>query len=80
MSLDSKNYSESNSKEKSQIKTLRDNRDFLKKMKRLVDISISLSALVILFSVFLIVAYKVRKDFGSPLFFSKTAGKRWKTI
>ncbi|WP_291356419.1 sugar transferase [Acinetobacter sp. UBA3106] len=38
-------------------------------MKRLVDISISLIALIILSPVFLIVAYKVRKNLGSPIFF-----------
>lgn len=38
-------------------------------MKRLVDISISLIALIILSPIFLIVAYKVRKNLGSPIFF-----------
>ena len=38
-------------------------------MKRLVDISISLIALFILSPIFLFVAYKVRKNLGSPIFF-----------
>lgn len=38
-------------------------------MKRLIDIIISLIALIILSPVFLIVAYKVRKELGSPIFF-----------
>lgn len=38
-------------------------------MKRLVDIVISLIALVILSPIFLLVAYKVRKNLGSPIFF-----------
>ncbi|AWL30328.1 sugar transferase [Acinetobacter defluvii] len=38
-------------------------------MKRLVDIVISLTALIILSPIFLIVAYKVRKNLGSPIFF-----------
>lgn len=38
-------------------------------MKRLVDIVISLLALIILSPVFAIVAYKVRKNLGSPIFF-----------
>lgn len=38
-------------------------------MKRLVDILISLIALIILSPIFLIVAYKVRKNLGSPIFF-----------
>lgn len=38
-------------------------------MKRLIDIIISLIALIVLFPVFLIVAYKVRKELGSPIFF-----------
>ncbi|MDM1759124.1 sugar transferase [Acinetobacter sp. 256-1] len=38
-------------------------------MKRLVDIIISLTALIILSPIFLIVAYKVRKNLGSPIFF-----------
>ena len=39
------------------------------KMKRLVDIIISLLALVILSPIFLWVAYKVRQYLGSPIFF-----------
>lgn len=38
-------------------------------LKRLVDIIISLIAIIILSPVFLIVAYKVRKNLGSPIFF-----------
>ncbi len=38
-------------------------------LKRLVDIVISLIALLILFPIFIIVAYKVRKNLGSPVFF-----------
>ncbi|NOZ97709.1 MAG: sugar transferase [Gammaproteobacteria bacterium] len=38
-------------------------------MKRLVDVLISLIALIILSPIFLIVAYKVRKNLGSPIFF-----------
>ena len=48
-------------------------------MKRLVDISVSLIALIILFPIFLIVAYKVRKNLGSPiLFFQERPGKNGK--
>ncbi|WP_369027547.1 sugar transferase [Acinetobacter baumannii] len=38
-------------------------------IKRLLDIFISLFALLILMPVFLIVVYKVRKNLGSPVFF-----------
>ena len=38
-------------------------------MKRLVDILISLIALIILSPIFLLVAYKVRKNLGSPILF-----------
>ncbi|WP_269510742.1 sugar transferase [Acinetobacter baumannii] len=38
-------------------------------LKRLVDIIIALSALILLMPVFLIVIYKVRKNLGSPVFF-----------
>lgn len=38
-------------------------------MKRLVDIIISLIALLLLSPIFFIVAYKVRKNLGSPIFF-----------
>lgn len=38
-------------------------------LKRLSDIIISLTALIILSPIFLIVAYKVRKNLGSPIFF-----------
>ena len=37
-------------------------------LKRLVDIIIALSALILLMPVFLIVIYKVRKNLGSPVF------------
>ncbi|MDQ9752196.1 sugar transferase, partial [Acinetobacter baumannii] len=42
-------------------------------MKRIVDIVISLTALIILSPIFIWVAYKVRKNLGSPVFF---LGKR----
>lgn len=38
-------------------------------MKRLVDIVISLVALIVLSPIFLLVAYQVRKNLGSPIFF-----------
>lgn len=38
-------------------------------MKRLFDIIISLTALIFLSPVFLIIAYKVRQNLGSPIFF-----------
>lgn len=38
-------------------------------MKRLIDILIALTALIILSPIFVIVAYKVRKNLGSPIFF-----------
>lgn len=38
-------------------------------MKRLVDIVIALIALFMLFPLFILVAYKVRKNLGSPVFF-----------
>ncbi len=38
-------------------------------MKRLVDIFIATIALILLSPIFLIVAYKVRKNLGSPIFF-----------
>lgn len=38
-------------------------------MKRLLDIIISLTALILLSPIFLFVAYKVRKNLGSPIFF-----------
>ncbi|XXO90330.1 sugar transferase [Acinetobacter baumannii] len=38
-------------------------------MKRIVDIVISLTALIILSPIFIRVAYKVRKNLGSPVFF-----------
>lgn len=48
-------------------------------MKRLVDILIALTALIILSPIFLLVAYKVRKNLGSPIFFyQERAGKNAK--
>lgn len=45
-------------------------------MKRLVDILISLIALIILSPIFLLVTYKVRKNLGSPvLFYQERPGK-----
>lgn len=38
-------------------------------LKRFVDIVIALIALMILLPIFLLVAYKVHKNFGSPIFF-----------
>ena len=38
-------------------------------MKRLFDILIALTALIILSPIFIVVAYKVRKNLGSPIFF-----------
>ena len=38
-------------------------------MKRLVDILISLIALILLSPIFCIVALKVRKNLGSPIFY-----------
>ena len=38
-------------------------------MKRLIDIILSLIALVVLSPIFLFVAFKVRKNLGSPIFF-----------
>lgn len=38
-------------------------------MKRLIDIIIALTALLILSPVFILVAFKVRKNLGSPIFF-----------
>lgn len=38
-------------------------------MKRLVDIFISLTALILLSPIFILVAYKVRKNLGAPIFF-----------
>ena len=38
-------------------------------MKRLVDVLIALTALIILSPIFFLVAYKVRKNLGSPIFF-----------
>ena len=37
--------------------------------KRVIDITISLIALLVLLPVFFIIAYKVRKNLGSPIFF-----------
>lgn len=38
-------------------------------MKRLIDITIALTSLLLLTPIFLFVAYKVRKNLGSPIFF-----------
>ncbi|HCE1007024.1 sugar transferase [Acinetobacter baumannii] len=38
-------------------------------MKRLIDIVISLIALIILSPIFILIAYKVSKNLGSPIFF-----------
>ncbi|WP_228206944.1 sugar transferase [Acinetobacter sp. LoGeW2-3] len=40
-----------------------------KAVKRLIDITISLIALLILWPVFIVISYKVRKNLGSPIFF-----------
>lgn len=44
-------------------------RSDIKVAKRLVDIIISLTAIFILLPVFIIIAYKVRRNLGSPVFF-----------
>lgn len=53
-------------------------------MKRLIDIFISLIALILLSPIFLIVCYKVRKNLGSPIFFYQARpgknGKLFKMI
>lgn len=53
-------------------------------MKRLVDIIISLIALILLSPIFFIVCYKVRKNLGSPIFFCQERpgknGKLFKMI
>ncbi|TCB65114.1 sugar transferase [Acinetobacter sp. ANC 4178] len=50
-------------------------------MKRLVDIIIASIALLLLFPVFLLVALKVRKNLGSPIFFlQERPGKDGKTF
>ena len=41
----------------------------LKRMKRLIDIVVASVALLLLSPFFLMVAYKVRKNLGSPIFF-----------
>ncbi len=41
----------------------------IKVAKRLIDIVISLTAIFILLPVFIIIAYKVRRNLGSPIFF-----------
>ncbi len=38
-------------------------------MKRLIDIFISLIALIILSPIFILIAYKVSKNLGAPVFF-----------
>ena len=53
-------------------------------MKRLIDILISLIALIILSPIFFLVAYKVRQNLGSPIFFYQErpgqTGKLFKMI
>ncbi|MGY5393439.1 sugar transferase [Acinetobacter sp. NigerLNRRAM0016] len=53
-------------------------------MKRLLDILISLTTLILLSPIFLIVSYKVRKNLGSPIFFCQERpgkdGKLFKMI
>lgn len=44
-------------------------RSNIKVTKRLIDIVISLTAIFILLPVFIIIAYKVRRNLGSPIFF-----------
>ena len=41
-------------------------------MKRLLDIIISLSALILLAPLYAIIGYKVKKNLGSPIFFKQT--------
>ncbi|WP_367947486.1 sugar transferase, partial [Acinetobacter sp. BY484] len=49
--------------------------------KRLVDIVIAFLALLILFPVFIMIAYKVRKNLGSPIFFyQERPGKNGKVF
>ncbi|MFZ0021990.1 sugar transferase [Acinetobacter sp.] len=49
--------------------------------KRVVDIVIAFMALLILFPVFIIIAYKVRKNLGSPIFFyQERPGKNGKVF
>jgi lipopolysaccharide/colanic/teichoic acid biosynthesis glycosyltransferase len=43
-----------------------------KMMKRLLDIIISLSALILLAPLYAIIGYKVKKNLGSPIFFKQT--------
>lgn len=48
-------------------------------MKRLVDIVIATTALILLFPIFILVAYKVRQNLGSPIFFlQERSGKNTK--
>lgn len=45
-------------------------------MKRLIDIIIAFTALLLLYPIFLLVMYKVRKNLGTPIFFyQERAGK-----
>ena len=44
-------------------------RSDIKVVKRLIDIIISLTAIFILLPVFIVIAYKVRRNLGSPIFF-----------
>ena len=41
-------------------------------MKRLLDIIISLSALILLAPLYAVISYKVKKNLGSPIFFKQT--------
>jgi lipopolysaccharide/colanic/teichoic acid biosynthesis glycosyltransferase len=45
-------------------------------MKRLVDVVISLIALILLSPIFCLVAFKVRKNLGSPIFFSARTSRK----
>lgn len=45
-------------------------------LKRLIDIFISLTALIILSPVFLFVVYKIHRELGLPIFFSIIQMKR----
>ena len=59
-------------------------RSDIKVAKRLIDIIISLAAIFILLPVFIIIAYKVRRNLGSPIFFHQERpgknGKLFKMI
>ena len=38
-------------------------------LKRVFDVSIALMALILMLPIFILVAYKVRKNFGAPVLF-----------